>query len=200
MSKKNTSLAVDPADLVEGVIQGKAEAQDTWLRTEYPAVYRLCLGFLANHAAADDLAQDAMLHLMDRLDRWDATRPYQAWRTTVVLNLCRDQLRKQGRRQRAEGHLRLVEQQTQLPNPHDSAAGKEIRDVITRALSQLSPREREAFVLRDLEQQATDVVAAAMEVTPATVRSLLTLARRRLRGILAPALAMGPRAAGGSDG
>jgi len=200
VSKKNTSLAVDPADLVEGVIQGKAEAQDTWLRTEYPAVYRLCLGFLANHAAADDLAQDAMLHLMDRLDRWDATRPYQAWRTTVVLNLCRDQLRKQGRRQRAEGHLRLVEQQTQLPNPHDSAAGKEIRDVITRALSQLSPREREAFVLRDLEQQATDVVAAAMEVTPATVRSLLTLARRRLRGILAPALAMGPRAAGGSDG
>jgi RNA polymerase sigma-70 factor, ECF subfamily len=200
VSKKNTSLAVDPADLIEGVIQGKAEAQDTWFRTEYPAVYRLCLGFLANHAAADDLAQDAMLHLMDRLDRWDAARPYQAWRTTVVLNLCRDQLRKQGRRQRAEGHLRLVEQQTQLPNPHDSAAGKEIRDVITRALSQLSPREREAFVLRDLEQQPTDVVAVEMEVTPATVRSLLTLARRRLRGILAPALAMGPRAAGGSDG
>ena len=200
MSKKDSSLAAEPADLVPEVILGKAEAQETWFRTEFPAVYRLCLGFLANHAAADDLAQDAMIHLMDRLDRWDSQRPYQAWRTAVVLNLCRDHLRSAGRRRRAESHLRLVEQQQPLPDPHDSAAGNEIRDVITRALSQLSPREREAFVLRDLEQQPTDAVASAMDVTPATVRSLLTLARRRLRGILAPALAMDSKAAGGGNG
>lgn len=182
------------------VIQADAEAQDAWFRTEFPAVFRLCLGILADHAAAEDLAQDAMLHLMDRLDRWDSQRSYQAWRTAVVLNLCRDHLRSAGRRKRAEGHLRLVEQQQPLPDPHDSAAGKEVRDVITRALAQLSPREREAFVLRDLEQQPTDAVASAMDVTPATVRSLVTLARRRLRGILAPALAMDSKAAGGGNG
>jgi len=157
VSKKDSSLAADPADLVAEVIQANAEAQDAWFRIEFPVVFRLCLGFLADHAAADDLAQDAMIRLIDRLDRWDSQRPYQAWRTAVVLNLCRDHLRSAGRRRRAEGHLRLV------------------------------------------EQQPTDVVATAMDVTPATVRSLLTLARRRLRGILAPALAMDSKAAGGGN-
>jgi RNA polymerase sigma-70 factor (ECF subfamily) len=141
-----------------------------------------------------------MLHLLDRLNRWNPVRPYGAWRTTVVLNLCRDNLRKRGVRQRAEDKLKLLPDLQQLPNPHDAAAGREVREVVTRALAKLPPREREAFVLRDLEHQETSAVAEAMKITPTTVRSLLTLARRRLRGILGPALAMGPqRHSGASD-
>lgn len=200
MSKTPTSTPAISPELIAEAARGKPESQDAWFRAEFPCVFRLCLGFLADAAAAEDLAQDAMIHLLDRLDRWNAQRPYEAWRNTVVLNLCRDQARKRSVRQRAEDKLKLVPPLQQLPDPQDAASGRELRDVITTALAQLPPREREAFVLRDLEHQATSDVAAAMEVTQATVRSLLTLARRRLRGILGPALAMEPRRqAGGSD-
>ncbi len=200
MSEIPTPPSALSADLLSEAARGRPEAQDRWFRAEFPCVFRLCLGFLADAAAAEDLAQDAMLHLLDRLDRWNPQRPYQAWRTTVVLNLCRDHLRKRGVRQRAEDQLRLLPESNALPDPHEAASGRELREVITRALAQLPPRERVAFVLRDLEHQETAAVAIAMEIEPATVRSLLTLARRRLRGILGPALAMGPqRSVGGGD-
>jgi len=197
VSEKPTPPSAISADLIIEAARGKPEAQHTWFRTEFPCVFRLCLGFLADVAAAEDLTQDAMIHL---LDRWNPARPYVAWRTTVVLNLCRDDARKRGAKKRAEDKLKLVPPLQNLPDPQDAASGNELREVITKALSQLPPREREAFVLRDLEHQETGDIASAMEINPATVRSLLTLARRRLRGILGPALQMGERrCAGGSD-
>lgn len=183
-----------PPAISPGILQQAArrqpEAQDAWFRADYPCVYRLCLGFLANAAAAEELAQDAMIHLLDRLDRWNPTLPYQAWRTTVVLNLCRDHLRRQDARNRAEDLLQIQPVRQPLPDPQDLAAGRELQMVVTHALAQLPPREREAFVLHDLEHRPTSEVAAVMDITPGSVRSLLTLGRRRLRGILGPALAM----------
>jgi RNA polymerase sigma-70 factor, ECF subfamily len=200
VSKTPPPPSVVSKDLILQAARGQPEAQDSWFRAEHPRVYRLCLGFLADAVAAEDLAQDAMLHLLDRLDRWNSALPYEAWRNTVVLNLCRDDLRKRGVRQRAEDRLKLHPELQVLPDPQDAASGRELRAIITRALAQLPEREREAFVLRDLEHQPTSEIAQVMAITPATVRSLLTLARRRLRGILGPALAMGPRRrAGGYD-
>lgn len=199
MSDSPPPPSVIAQGLIQKAAQGEPKAQDSWFRQEFPNVYRLCLGFLADAVLAEDFAQDAMLHLLDRLDRWNPQRPYEAWRTTVVMNLCRDGMRKAGVRRRAEDKLKLHPEIHSLPDPSDAASGKELRDVITRALSQLPPREREAFVMHDLEHQATAEVADAMQITPSAVRSLLTLARRRLRGILGPALAMQPpRSAGGS--
>ena len=140
-----------------------------------------------------------MLHLLNRLNRWNPQRPYEAWRTTVVLNLCRDGLRKSGVRQRAEEQLKLHPEFHSLPDPQELASGRELQEILAKALAQLPPREREAFVMRDLEHHKTSAVAEVMDITPATVRSLLTLARRRLRGILGPALAIkSNRSAGGS--
>jgi RNA polymerase sigma-70 factor (ECF subfamily) len=62
----------------------------------------------------------------------------------------------------------------------------ELRDLVTELLAKLPAREREAFVLRELEQLSTEQVALAMDVEESTVRSLTTLARRRMRELLAP--------------
>ena len=161
---------------------------DGWYRREHPGVFRLCFGFLADYAEAEDLAQDAMLRLLDRLPRWDPQRPYSAWRNTVVLNLCRDHLRSRKVRRRAEQQLAELPARPAGPAPEQAATQAEIRDALHAALGALPPREREAFVLRDLEGQETADAAAAMGVAESSVRSLLTLARRRLRRILEPAL------------
>ena len=193
-------MAMDPSDptaaderareRIRGLRSGDSKAVDAWFRSEHPAVYRLCFGFLADADEAEDVAQDAMLHLLDKLDgaerTWDERRPYGVWRDTVVLNLCRDRLRRVGARGRA--HAAAVDARPDdyavAPDPHRELERREVRALLTEALRALTPREREVFVLRDLEGRSTEETAGSLAIGKSTVRSILTLARRRLRDVL----------------
>jgi RNA polymerase sigma factor (sigma-70 family) len=185
---------------VAGAAAGETQAIDAWFRAEHPRVYRLCFGFLANAAEAEDAAQDAMLQLLDNLNAWDPLRPYPAWRTACVLNLCRDRRRKDEARLRAEERAASERLPENLPSPHGQDADEqreEVRHVLQASRAQLSPREREVFVLKDLEGQATRDVSATLGIAEGSVRSLLTLARRRLRQLLGERL---PEVAGPAGG
>jgi RNA polymerase sigma-70 factor (ECF subfamily) len=175
--------------LRSALLAGDPTAIDAWYRAEHPQVWRLCLGVLADAAEAEDLAQDAMLKLLDNLDRWDARRSWTAWRNTVVVNLCRDRLRRRGTRAAHESAAAAGLQPGALPSPADAAHAAELRSALLVALAALSPREREAFVLVDLQGTPAAQAAEAMDIAEGSVRSLLTLARRRLRGLLAPHVA-----------
>ena len=187
-----------PEDLA-GVIAGEPEAIDRWYRRDHPAVWRLAFGLLGERAEADDLAQDAMLQLHDKLRAAEPLRSYRAFRDTLVLNLCRDRMRRRSTRQRAEsgaGALRALES---APASSAELEQHDTQRVLRRALDQLPERERAAFVLRELEGHATAHVAAVLEIGESSVRSLLTLARRRLRDLLGERLDPRPQAARGTD-
>src|SRR6185503_2323893 len=102
MSTPPSAAGSPAAELLRAVVAGAPEAVDAWFRAEHPAVFRLCFGFLAHRADAEDVAQEAMLQLLDRLGSWDTTHSYRAWRTTLVLNRCRDRVRRRGVRREAE--------------------------------------------------------------------------------------------------
>lgn len=177
------------AELLEGLSAREPRAVERWYRAEHGPVWRLCLGLLADPAAADDLAGEAMLKLHDRIDRWDRTVPYAAWRTKVVVNLCRDRARRVDARRRAEDAGASARPESPLPDPSEVASQAELQEIVRGVLRTIGDREREAFVLRELEGHTTAEVAAAMGIGESTVRSLTTLARRRLREVLEPRIA-----------
>lgn len=193
-----------PDDLARAVLGGSAQALDRWYRAEHPRVWRLCLGMLADRAEADDLTQDALLHMLDKLSQWDRSRPWAAWRNSLVLNLCRDRLRRGAARARAEERAAAARERddlpARLPDPLRAASSSELAEIVSAALSRLTLREREAFVLVELEGATTADAAAALEVGESTVRSLVTLARRRLRALLGPRLAADAAGTGAQGG
>ncbi len=187
-TKENADGSSD--ELVERARAGDAEALDRWLRRDHTAVFRLCLGFLGDYGEAEDLAQDAMLKLVDRLDQWTPPKKFRSWRNTVVANLCRDHLRKQRLRPAPTWDMEIVDSGSLQPSPGGKLQGSELQTMILQALTTLSPREREVFVLRDLESVPTSEVSSTLSITQSSVRSLLTTARRRIRNILAPKMDM----------
>ena len=177
------------------LLAGDPGALDRWYRAEFPVVWRLALGVLLDAEEAEGLAQEAMLKLHDRLSAWDSARPYRPWRNTLVLNLCRDRLRRRDARRRAEGEAAERELRP-APDPAAALEQGETRELLQLALAALTPREREAFVLRELEGCSSEEAAAAMEIEVGSLRSLLTLARRRLRAFLERRV---PELAGGEN-
>jgi len=181
MSPPSNAAESPSPELLRAVRTGAPDAVDAWFRAEHPRVYRLCFGLLAHAADAEDAAQETMLRLLDRLSEWDPDRPYPAWRTTVVLNGCRDRRRRAATRRTAEEEAAQQRSETVLPDPHVEAERDESRALLALGLRALPEREREAFVLRDLEGLETAEVARTLGIRESSVRSLVTLARRRLR-------------------
>ncbi|MFH0947320.1 MAG: RNA polymerase sigma factor [Planctomycetota bacterium] len=178
-------------ELIQAVLGGNSAAWGEFYRNEYPRVYRLCYGFLVDTAEAEDVAQDAMLQIVDRLSTFDQSRRFDTWRNTVAANLCRDRLRRKASRKRAEEAAAEVEALRPPPrgsDPSEVISRSEILELLKSSLSSLTPREREVFVLRDLEGASSSEAAHVLEVSEGTIRSLLCLARRRLRTLLGPRL------------
>ncbi|MEZ6003754.1 MAG: sigma-70 family RNA polymerase sigma factor [Planctomycetota bacterium] len=167
---------------VRGLAAGDEDALGPWYELEYPVIYRLCLGFLASQADAEDAAQDAMLQLARKIGLWQPNQPYGPWRNSVVANLCRDRLRAQGRR---EFHEREAMQRR---GQRSVAATPEPdwQETICQALAWLSPRERECFVLVDLEGHGAEQAGQQLGLAASSVRAHLSAARRKLRSQLEP--------------
>jgi RNA polymerase sigma-70 factor (ECF subfamily) len=174
------------ARLAARIRSGDEASLGAWYESEWPRVYRLCLGYLTDPAAAEEAARDAMHHLQDVLARWPVEVPYARWSTTVVANRCRDVLRRREVRGRCEAAA--AAQGLGMPGPAQDpavAAGlSEVQALLVESLRHLPPREREVFLLRDLEGHGFADIAAAMGTSPSAARALLSSARQRLRGLL----------------
>jgi RNA polymerase sigma-70 factor (ECF subfamily) len=167
---------------------GDPDAVDRWYRADFAAVFRIALGFLASAADAEEAAREAMVRILDGLASFEVGRNYFVWRTTIVANLCRDRLRRSAARRKFEDRAADEFTNFSTESPERAVEQSELRKMLAAALARLPDREREVFVLRDLEGASTEAVASALGIGESTVRSLLALARRRLREILRPKL------------
>ncbi len=149
-----------------------------------PRALGVAMRVLGNRAEAEDVTQEAMLRLWRMAPDW---QPGQAristWLYRVVMNLCIDLKRRQ-----RGGHLDL----DAVPEPPDPAKGapeqlqEDARnDALQAALMQLPERQRQAVVLRHLEELANPEIATIMEISVEAVESLTARGKRTLAGILA---------------
>ncbi|WP_103353761.1 RNA polymerase sigma factor [Amycolatopsis sp. CA-128772] len=146
----------------------------------FPAIYRYIAGRLGAQAA-EDVAAETFLVAYDRRETFDATRgDLRAWLFGIATNLVSRHRRKEARHYRALSRL-------DTPRP---AEGPENRVVAAGqlgiALARLTPGERDALLLVALADLGYAEVAEALGISPGTVGSRLTRARKKLTPILAP--------------
>jgi RNA polymerase sigma factor (sigma-70 family) len=142
---------------------GAAERVAGLFRARYPEMVRLA--DLLGADDPEDIAQEAFARLIRKHGSLRDPDAAVAYVRASVVNLTRNRHR----------HLRVVRRRTPSAAPSESCEQAAIlredhREVLT-ALTDLSPRTREALVLRywlDLSQRE---IAAAMGVSPGTVKS-----------------------------
>lgn len=146
------------------------------------AVLALARRLVRDADLARDVAQDAFLRAYRSLASFQPERSFRSWLLKIVVNAARDQ-----HASRKRSRLVPVEE---LVEPADPAEGAEQADrrlllrQVEGLLDRLNPREREVFVLRDVEGLSVDEIASALDLAPPTVRRHLARARLHLREIL----------------
>lgn len=148
-------------------------------------VYRLVLGVLGHPEDARDVTQEAFVRAYRSLKSYRPDLSFLNWLLKIAVNAARDERARRQRRPRSglEGLEEIPE-----ARPAGAAADRAVLlGQVRAALAELSDREREVFVLRELEGLEVETVARLLELAPPTVRRHLARARLRLRELLGTA-------------
>src|SRR5687767_14349160 len=143
-------------------------------RTYNATLVRYLMRRLGDRDWAEEVAQETFLRAL----RQEALVNERAWLFAVATNLVRDEARKQERRRR---HLQLLAEQerdTVAPEPMSLERAEEVA-LARRALDALGERDRLALLMRE-EGLDYNEIAEALELSPGSVGTTLSRARRRL--------------------
>jgi RNA polymerase sigma-70 factor (ECF subfamily) len=151
--------------LIRGALAGSEADVELLFRRHWPRAYRAAFLIVHDHAAAEDIAQEAFVAAIRRLDRFDRRRPFAPWLGAIVANRAIDWVRaRAARRESADQGLELASS----PDP----VGRYSENVLA-ALAALSPEHRAVVVMRYVLEYTPGEIARALELPRGTVNSRL---------------------------
>ena len=147
------------------------EALDRLYRTHSSSIYRYALSLVGNHVDAEDLTQTTFLNAYRALTHGQIPLAPHAWLRQITSNAFRQHVRHDSRRPR----------EVQLHD--DSLSSSSIDPVLLltelrAGFEALTPAQRTALVMRELEGRPTEEIAERLSLSPTAVDTLISRARR----------------------
>ncbi len=190
--------ALDDVSLAQLVAARDAEAVRLVTTRNNQRMFRTAWSILKHRAEAEDAVQSAYLHAFAAIESFEGRSSLSTWLTRIVIN---EALGRQRSAKRRSAQLddssvtvlddyreKLMRGSTSGTSPEIELARVQVRALLEQAISALPEEFRLVFVLREVEGMTVEATAEALDVKPATVKTRLLRARRRLQDALAPEL------------
>ncbi len=184
-------------ELIAMVLAGRTEAFEPLVTPYRGPLLGLAARLTRNREEALEVTQEALLRAFRSLGRFDPSRSFRNWLFQIAANEARDRYRKKTREVAAFKDVvdrapsatigssattgSAAATRLSRTNPEARLDQTELRTDIMRSLTSLSPREREVFVLRDLEDLDIRETSRVLGCSNLSVRVNLSSARRKLR-------------------
>ena len=160
-----------------------AERRDAIFRTDLVALIPQLRAFArtlcGDAAAADDLAQDAMLKAWDARESFELGTNMKAWTFMILRNQFYSERRRSWRQSQLDQEV-AERTLVAVDDPEAPVALDELR----QGLAMLPAEQREALILVGAGGFAYEEAAAICDCAVGTVKSRVSRARRALQGIL----------------
>ena len=143
--------------LVRRVLDGDVDAVATLVARFRPRFGRYALRMLGNREDAEEALQDTFVRMYRRIGTCRDPALVEAWAFRILVNRCRTAMGKSGRAGRVLAHADPERHDPGVDHPADAVAW---REEIDRALAALPAEQREAFLLRHVEELSYGEMAA----------------------------------------
>jgi RNA polymerase sigma-70 factor (ECF subfamily) len=176
--------------LVERALAGEEFAFAELVRRHQGAVSRTVRRTLGASLEHEDAVQEVFLRAFNSLQKFDRARSFEPWVVRIATNYCIDQLRRQrNRRFRLWTDLEEGEQDRLMNNMSRSAgfeglpreSPEQYERIAMALLDELKPKDRAAFVLREVEDRPYSEVAEVLKTSELGARIRVSRARRDVR-------------------
>jgi RNA polymerase sigma-70 factor (ECF subfamily) len=180
---------IDVAALVERCRGGDDLAWEALVRRCHGRVYGVAYHYLRNADEARDMTQEIFIRIYRQLGSFHSDDRFLPWLVRVSRNACIDRLRKIKARPPASDVR--VEEGPQIagggPTPEESMAQKSRKKLLYRAMDQLSEKNREILLLKEIQGLKVEEISDLLAVPVGTVKSRASRARlelaARIRGL-----------------
>lgn len=158
--------------IVRSAIKGDAEAFVVLLRSYEAPLYRVAYSYLRNEHDAKDAIGELSYRSYRSIGSVREPRYVGTWLTKMMMNICRDMLRKQKR---------------ELPslNVEDESLSYEqhVDIELLDALQALEEEQQALIYMKYVEDQSNAAIADVMKLPEGTVKSRLHYTLRKLRNV-----------------
>ena len=161
-------------------------------------LFRTAWSILKHRAEAEDALQSAYLKAFAAIESFEGRSSLATWLTRIVINeaLGRQRSAKRRRTQLDGSSVTVLDDYREKlmrgsmsgTSPELELARVQVRGLLEQAISGLPEDFRLVFVLREVEGMTVEATAEVLNLNPATVKTRLLRARRRLQDALAPEL------------
>jgi len=161
-----------PADLLTAADarDGRRTALEAICDAHYDYVVRRLEYLTGDRTLARDLAQETFVRVVLRIDFYRGTASLRSWISGIAFNLARGHSARRRRRAALRARCRSVSERSVAPStPEEQLIAEQAAEALYVALERLSEDQREAFVLRVIDQVPLKDAARILGIPESTV-------------------------------
>ena len=175
-------------ELVRFAQDGDSEAFGELVLRHQNKIYRLARRMTDSPEDAEDVLQEAFIRAFKSIGGFKAESTFPTWLYRITINLAL--MRKRGKKQTFE----YLDEPISTPHgeikrdiadmgydPLTALIAKESREILDRAITDLSPANRAVFVLRHIEGLSTEETKKILNISIPAVKSRLHRTRETLK-------------------
>ena len=199
--------AAAEAQLLEALRSGDEDAFTALVREYQPSLVRVARMFVSSQAAAEEVAQETWLGVLNGLDRFEGRSSLRTWIFRILTNIAKTKAVRDGRTlpfsalqdparvpEAAVDADRFLDSEhprwpghwaaKPTPWPEDALVAAETRERLAEAIEALPATQRAVISLRDIEGWSSEEVRNALDLSETNQRVLLHRARSKVRAAL----------------
>jgi RNA polymerase sigma-70 factor (ECF subfamily) len=174
------------AQLIAQILGGDVDSFRILVHRHRDTCTRFAVRMLGSHADADDVLQSAFMRAYRGLSKCRDRERFGGWLYRIVINECRTFASRQ--RQRDLRFVNDAEVIDRAEAKREDASAEEMSEQVELALARLPVEQREAFLLKHVEEMSYEDMSAATGVSVPALKMRVKRAsdtlRRLLEGVL----------------
>lgn len=195
-------------ELMQRFQKGDEEAFNLIVRRHQQPLINFIARFTGDKDNAEDLAQETFIRMYKAANRYKPGRAqFKTWMYFIAKNLCKNEMRNRGRRDRYRVDNIITEDNSNNENgdeidliasapadvsfqPEVAIERKELNNAIHDAITELPEQYRFPLILRDIQGLSYDEISKILELRSGTTKSRINRARLMLKDKLKPYMEM----------
>ncbi len=176
-------------EIATEVQNGNTQAAHVLMARHRDGIYGMALRMLRNSEDAAEVAQEALVKALTKIDTYDTSRPFKPWLYRIARNLCVDHYRR--RRPTSELNEQITASPVQTKGvskfgrrADDLVHQTQLNAALSDAMDDLGEKYREIIVMYHYEHLTYREIAERLQLPDGTVMNRLFRARRKLQAAM----------------